>query len=95
MFIEYNDEEKKQIKLQIENYVHAQIYYKIFNNIASYIDRKIYVTCSNYNWIQLTLIDKKFENLDEKTVKLMVNFVDSIENGTFLKVNYVNLKKCY
>ena len=81
MFIEYNDEEKNQIKLQIENYVHAHIYYKIFNNISSNIDRKIYVTCSNYNWIQPTLINKKFENLDEKIIKLMVNFINNIENG--------------
>ena len=79
IFEDYDNEEKSSIKIQIENYVHAQIYYKIFIPSPSNLDLKIYFNCNNCSSIKAKLLNPNLEYLDEKFVQLMINFVNNIE----------------
>ena len=80
MFSEYAPEEKKIILQQIENYVHAQIYDKIFGNHPVEEDNKINQICEKYNWIKASDINEKIKYDDEKMVQIMVHFVKNMEN---------------
>ena len=80
MFSEYAPEEKKIILQQIENYVHAQIYDKIFGNHPVEEDNKINQICEKYNWIKASDINEKIKYDDEKMVQIMVHFAKNMEN---------------
>ena len=80
MFSEYAPEEKKIILQQIENYVHAQIYEKIFGNHPVEEDNKINQICEKYNWIKASDINEKIKYDDEKMVQIMVHFAKNMEN---------------
>ena len=80
MFNEYGSEEKKIILQQIENYVHAQIYDKIFGNEPMEEDNKINETCRKYNRIKASNINENIKYDDEKMVQIMVHFAKNMEN---------------
>ena len=80
MFSEYEPEEKKNIQQQIENYVHAQIYNKIFYNNSSENDTKILENCEKYNSIKPCNMNNKIKYDDDKMVQIMVHFVHNMEN---------------
>ena len=80
MFSEYEIEEKKNIQQQIENYVHAQIYNKIFSKDNLEEDNDIYKTCEKNNMIKASDINKEINYDDEKMIQIMIYFVNNMEN---------------
>ena len=80
MFKEYEENEKKNIQQQIENYVHAQIYNKIFINESSEEDNKIYEICNKNNNIKPYNINKEVKYDDDKMVQIMIYFVNNMLN---------------
>ena len=78
MFTDYNEEEKKNIQTQIENYIHAQIYNKIFNNIPDDTDNKILKNCEKFNWVKPQNLNKDLIYLDDKMVQIMIYFVKNM-----------------
>ena len=80
MFSEYESEEKKNIQQQIENYIHCQIYHKIFGSKPLENDKKITEICEKYNWIKASNINEKIKYDDEKMVQIMVHFAKNMEN---------------
>ena len=80
MFEEYEESEKKNIQQQIENYIHAQIYNKIFMNEASEEDNKIYEICKKYSEIKTSDINKEIKYNDDKMVQIMIYFVNNMLN---------------
>ena len=73
-------EKKKNIQQQIENYIHAQIYNKIFMNEASEEDNKIYEICKKYSEIKTSDINKEIKYNDDKMVQIMIYFVNNMLN---------------
>ena len=80
MFSEYESEEKKIIQQQIENYIHAQIYNKIFGSEPMEDDNKIYEICEKYNKIKASDINEEVKYDDEKMIQIMVYFARNMEN---------------
>ena len=80
MFNEYEPDEKKNIQQQIENYIHAHIYHKIFYENPSEKDNKIFEICEKYNSIKPSDINDKIKYDDEKMVQIMIHFVYNMEN---------------
>jgi hypothetical protein len=80
MFSEYEPDEKKNIQQQIENYIHAHIYHKIFYDSSSENDNKIFEICEKYNSIKISDINDKIKYDDEKMVQIMAHFVHNMEN---------------
>ena len=80
MFSEYESEEKKIIQQQIENYIHAQIYNKIFGSEPMEEDNKIYEICEKYNKIKASDINEEVKYDDEKMIQIMVYFARNMEN---------------
>ena len=53
MYKEYKDEnEQTKIRIQIEDFIHAQLYDKIYSGMAVQDDIKIFQTCVRLSWIQ-------------------------------------------
>jgi len=80
MFMEYEEKEKKNIQSQIENFIHAQIYNKIFNNKADDADNKIFKNCEKFNWIKPQNINSELKYVDDKMVQIMIYFVKNMIN---------------
>ena len=80
MFSGYEEEEKKNIQQQIENYIHAQIYDKIFTSNPSENDNKIKTICEKHKNIKASNINVKVKYDDEKMVQIMIHFVENMEN---------------
>ena len=78
MFAEYKETEKKNIQTQIENFIHAQIYNKIFYNMGDGEDDKIFENCVNYNEIKPTNINSELKYVDDKMVQIMIYFVKNM-----------------
>ena len=64
MFKEYEEDEKKNIQSQIENFIHAQIYNKIFNNKEDETDLNIYENCEKFRWIKAQDLDLELKYVD-------------------------------
>ena len=80
MFNDYNEIEKKKIQTQIENYIHAQIYNKIFNNIEDDTDKIILKNCEKYNWVKPQNINTELKYVDDKMVQIMIYFANNMIN---------------
>ena len=78
MFNEYNEEEKQNIQNQIENFIHAQIYYKIISPLPDITDIQIYNNCYKFSWIKPTDINSELKYVDDKMVQIMVYFAKNI-----------------
>jgi hypothetical protein len=80
MFTEYEENEIKNIQLQIENFIHAQIYNKIFNTKPDSTDIKIAQNCEKYNWIKPQNICAELKYVDDKMVQIMIYFAKNMVN---------------
>ena len=78
MFNEYNEEEKQNIQNQIENFIHAQIYYKIISHLPDITDIQIYNNCYKFSWIKPTDINSELKYVDDKMVQIMVYFAKNM-----------------
>jgi hypothetical protein len=89
IFNEYKDEEKKNIQIQIKNFIHAQIYNKIFITQQNEIDKKISDKCKKFNWIKPQNINKDLKHVDDKMVQIMLYFANNMiyEMSPLNKIN--------
>ena len=80
MFIEYKETEIKNIQIQIENFIHAQIYNKIFNTKPDATDTRIAKNCEKYNWIKPQNLSSELKYVDDKMVQIMIYFAKNMIN---------------
>ena len=80
MFKEYKDEdEQTKIRIQIEDFIHAQLYDKIYSGMAVQTDIKIYQKCFTLRWVKPIMLDPKLTYLDEKMTQMMKSFIRNID----------------
>ena len=80
MFNEYKETEIKNIQIQIENFIHAQIYNKIFNTKPDATDTRIAKNCEKYNWIKPQNLSSELKYVDDKMVQIMIYFAKNMIN---------------
>jgi len=80
MFKEYKETEKQSIQIQIENFIHAQIYNKIMSPIPDDIDYKVYETSYKLNWIKPENISPDLLYVDDKMIQIMIYFAKNMMN---------------
>ena len=80
MFKEYKETEKQSIQIQIENFIHAQIYNKIMSPIPDDIDYKVYETSYKLNWIKPENISPDLLYVDDKMMQIMIYFAKNMMN---------------
>ena len=80
MFKEYKETEKQSIQIQIENFIHAQIYNKIMSPIPDDIDYKVYETSYKLNWIKPENINPDLLYVDDKMMQIMIYFAKNMMN---------------
>ena len=80
MFTEYKDEnEQTKIRIQIEDFIHAQIYDKIYSGMAVHSDIKIFQKCFTLKWVKPTMLNEKLTYLDEKMTQMMRSYIRNID----------------
>ncbi len=77
-FTEYNIEEKKIIKNQIENFIHVQLYDKIYCKRPTEGDRDVLQRMENLSGIKPYMLHESLRQLDEKMVQLMIGLINNI-----------------
>jgi hypothetical protein len=79
-FKEYKEEEEKtKIRIQIEDFIHAQLYDKIYSGMAVVDDIKIFKKCFTLKWVKPTMLNDKLTYLDEKMTQMMRSFIRNID----------------
>ena len=81
IFSEYNDEEKKNIKKRIENFIHEQLYTKIYCKTAIVADNSLYKKIVELNWIEPYMFNKNLKYDDKEMNELMITFINNMTNG--------------
>ena len=76
-FVEEND--KIGIKIQIEDFIHAQLYDKIYSGMAVLNDINIFKKCFTLKWIKPIMLNEKLTYLDEKMIQMMRSFIRNID----------------
>ena len=80
MYKEYKDEnEQTKIRIQIEDFIHAQLYDKIYSGMAVQDDIKIFQKCFTLKWVKPTMLNEKLTYLDEKMTQMMRSFIRNID----------------
>ena len=80
MFKEYKEvNEQTKIRIQIEDFIHAQIYDKIYSGMAVQTDIKIFQKCFTLKWVKPTMLNEKLTYLDEKMTQMMRSFIRNID----------------
>ena len=74
------ENEKTRIKIQIEDFIHAQIYDKIYSGMAVINDINIFRKCFTLKWIKPTMLNEKLTYLDEKMIQMMRSFIRNIDD---------------
>ena len=74
------ENEKTRIKIQIEDFIHAQIYDKIYSGMAIINDINIFRKCFTLKWIKPTMLNEKLTYLDEKMIQMMRSFIRNIDD---------------
>ena len=77
-FTEDNIEEKKIIKNQIENFIHVQLYDKIYCKRPTEGDLDILKRMENLSRIKPYMLHESLRQLDEKMVQLMIGLINNI-----------------
>ena len=78
LFNEYNEEEKKNIKKQIENFIHVQLYDKLYPKFPVKADNNIYEIFQRLCWVKPYMLHESLQYVDEKMIDLMVNFIKNM-----------------
>ena len=80
IFKELKDEnEQTKLKFQIEDFIHAQLYDKIYSGMPVLTDMKIFNKCFTLKWIKPTMLNEKLTYLDEKMTQMMISFIKNID----------------
>ena len=80
VFNEYTEDERKKIKTQIENFIHVQLYKKIYYKTALQADNNILQTIVKLGWVKPYMLDEGLKYLDEKMINLMENFITNMNH---------------
>ena len=78
MFNEYNEEEKKNIKRQIDNFIHVQLYEKICFKTCVVADTEIFKVFVRHGWVRPYMLDESLKYIDEKMIQLITNFIKNM-----------------
>ena len=79
-FKEYKDEEEQtKIIIQIEDFIHAQLYDKIYSGMAVLDDINIFKKCFTLKWVKPIMLNEKLTYLDEKMTQMMRSFIRNID----------------
>ena len=78
IFSEYNVEEKENVRKQIENFIHVQLYEKVYCKTSIRADNNIYYNLVRLSWVKPQMLDESLRQLDEKMANLMISFVNNI-----------------
>ena len=73
------ESEKTIIKIQIEDFIHAQLYDKIYSGMAVSNDINIFKKCFTLKWIKPIMLNEKLTYLDEKMIQMMRSFIRNID----------------
>ena len=73
------ESEKERIKIQIEDFIHAQLYEKIYSGMAVINDINIFKKCFTLKWIKPIMLNEKLTYLDEKMIQMMRSFIRNID----------------
>ena len=73
------EKEKPRIKLQIEDFIHSQIYDKIYSGMAVLNDINIFKKCFTLKWVKPIMLNEKLTYLDEKMIQMMRSFIRNID----------------
>ena len=80
MFQKFKEEsEQTRIIVQIEDYIHAQLYDKIYSGMAVINDIKIFRKCFTLKWVKPTMLNVQLTYLDEKMLEMMKSFIRNID----------------
>ena len=80
VFKEYKEEsEQTKIGIQIEDFIHAQLYDKLYSGMAVQQDIKIFQKCFTLKWVKPTMLNEKLTYLDEKMTQMMRSFIRNID----------------
>lgn len=78
MFSEYNEEEKNNIKRQIDNFIHVQLYEKIYYKTCVTADTNIFVILVKHEWVKPYMLDSSLKYIDEKMIQLITTFIKNM-----------------
>ena len=73
------ENEKTTIQIQIEDFIHAQLYDKIYSGMAITNDINIFRQCFTLKWIKPIMLNEKLTYLDEKMIQMMRSFIRNID----------------
>ena len=73
------ESEKTTIKIKIEDFIHAQLYDKIYSGMAIKNDIDIFRKCFTLKWIKPIMLNEKLTYLDEKMIQMMRSFIRNID----------------
>ena len=80
IFSKENETNLKQIQSEMENFIHKNLYIKLYNEKANEMDNQIFKKCSSLNWILPKNLIKNYKiNLNENLLKLCIQFVNNFE----------------
>ena len=80
IFKEYKElNEQNRIIIQIEDFIHAQLYDKIFSGLAVPSDIEIFKKCVTLKWVKPTMINEELIYLDEEMTQMMKIIIRNIE----------------
>ena len=80
IFKEYKElNEQNRIEIQIEDFIHTQLYDKIFSGMPVFSDMKIYQKCFTLKWVKPTMINEELTYLDEEMTQMMKIIIKNIE----------------
>ena len=74
-----NEEEQTKIIIQIEDFIHAQLYDKIYSGMAVLDDINIFKKCFTLKWVKPIMLNEKLTYLDEKMTQMMRSFIRNID----------------
>ena len=78
LFIDYSIEEKQKVERQIENFIHIQLYEKLYCKTSIKADNDVYINSVRLGWIKPQMLDESLAQLDEKMVQLMMSFINNM-----------------
>jgi hypothetical protein len=79
LFIDYSIEEKQKVERQIENFIHIQLYEKLYCKTSIKADNDVYTNSVRLGWIKPQMLDESLAQLDEKMVQLMISFINNMD----------------
>ena len=78
IFKDYSLEEKNKMNKQIENFIHIQLYEKLYSKMSIKADNDVYTNSVRLSWVKPQMLDESLAELDEKMVQLIMTFINNM-----------------